>query len=152
MNLIITLAFLIIFPCSQLQSKTRCSRPPLVRLGPAPTATCSKDVVRLYTEKQGGGVWKLIKAPTRSPPPPSPAPPPQIVNVEVPKVAVSLQLPYFTVETFGNNEKTIFCNDLLTASNYPQGMAKLCRCYLSFFLFFFLAISIYRARVLEREF
>ena len=78
--------------------------------------------MKLYSGKSSGGIWKLIRV-VESPPPSrnSPPPPPAVVNVQIPKVEVSVQIPNYTVETFGNTEKTEFCRALSAASNYPTG-------------------------------
>ena len=118
------------------QSKDKCTSSPAIYVGPSSSASCNSNLVKLHPDKKNAGIWKLIKvveppppsrrappAPKRRPPPSnsrkSPPPPPAVVNVQIPKVEVSIQIPNYTVETFGNEQKAKFCDNLVAASKYP---------------------------------
>ena len=119
-------------------------------IGPAATGSCDTSLVRLYSEDKDSAIWKFIPQagptpnpnptpkptppppPKRRPPPPprrtlsplpSPPPPPAVVDVQVPKVDVVLEFTNYTLETFGDSQKTQFCNDLIATSMYPRGKA-----------------------------
>ena len=101
------------------QSKHRCTSSPAIYVGPSSSSSCNKNLVKLYSGKNSGGIWKLIRVVESPTPFPTSSPPPAVVNVQIPKVEVSIQIPNYTVETFGNEQKTAFCTDLIAASKYP---------------------------------